>query len=257
MFERQGCRRLSHMYFDQFKPFRDEHWHSGFIRSIRHQVHNYSTHLLSCEFNIHSYNDQCFVAHGIDFPDEVRAAVRKRKAEYLAGRIVVQHALSALGLAVAQQQVGIEKDRAPVWPKDIVGSISHTDEFAVCCVARAADISLIGVDSELILSASAASSLAAEIHNESELKLTINAGFNEAVGTSIIFSAKESLYKALYPVVRCYFGFEQARVSQLDLQRSSLTLTLCHAFASQYGLASDYTIQFSIKGALVHTLLMQ
>lgn len=245
------------MLFDQFKPFGEEHWHSGFIRCIRHQLYKNSTHLLSCEFNIHSYNDQCFVAHGIDFPDEVRAAVIKRKAEYLAGRIVVKQALSALGLVVAQQQVGIAKDRSPVWPKDIIGSISHTQDFAVCCVIRAAEISLIGVDSELILSASAARSLAAEIHNETELNLMVNAGFTEAVGTSIIFSAKESLYKALYPVVRCYFGFEQARVSQLDLQRSSLTLTLCRAFASQYGLASNYTIQFSIKGALVHTLLMQ
>ncbi|WP_169930027.1 4'-phosphopantetheinyl transferase family protein [Pseudidiomarina aestuarii] len=181
----------------------------------------------------------------------------KRKAEYLAARIVVKQALSALGLEVAQQQVSIAKDRSPVWPKDIIGSISHTQDFAVCCVTRAAEISLIGVDSELILSAPAARSLAAEIHNETELKLMTDAGFSEAVGTSIIFSAKESLYKALYPVVCCYFGFEQARVSQLDLQRSRLTLTLCRSFASQHGLASDYTIQFSIKGTLVHTLLLQ
>jgi len=245
------------MFFAQFEPYSEKKWQTGFVRSITHQLHNNSVHLVSCEFNTDSFSDQCFAAYGIDFPNEIKGAVVKRRAEFLAGRIVVKHALSALGLGLAQQQVGIAKDRSPVWPANVRGSISHTTEFAVCCVARAGECSFIGVDSELILSVSTAQSLAVEIHNETEFKLLTDAGFGEALATSLIFSAKESLYKALYPRVCCFFGFEKARVSQLDLQSCSLTLSLCGSFAACYGLMPDHKIQFSIKEALVHTLLMQ
>lgn len=245
------------MYFAQFEMCRLEQWQAGFIRSITHQRYNNSVHLLCCEFNTYSFNDQCFAAYDIDFPNEIKGAVVKRKAEFLAGRIVVKHALSALGLDLAQQQVGIAKDRSPLWPADVRGSISHTTEFAICCVARMADCSFIGIDSELILPASTAQNLAAEIHNETELKLLTDAGFSQALAISLIFSAKESLYKALYPWVCSFFGFEQARVSLLDLQGSSLTLTLCSEFATGYDLKADHKIQFSIKDTLVHTLLMQ
>lgn len=245
------------MYFEQFTLQRKEQWHTGFIRSVTHQGYKNSAHLLYCEFDTASFSDQYFADYGVDFPDEIKGSVLKRKAEFLAGRIVVKQALMALGLSVTQQQVSIAKDRSPVWPAGVRGSISHTTDFAVCCVASAARSTFIGVDSELILSDSAAQSLAVQIHDTDELKLLTDAGLSAALATSLIFSAKESLFKALYPVVCCFFGFEKARVTRLDLQRSSLTLSLCGVFIAPYGLKPDHTIQFSIKGTLVHTLLMQ
>lgn len=245
------------MCFEQFELNHSAHWQTGFVRTITHQLYNNSVHLLYCEFNPDNFSDQCFTVYGIDFPNEIKGAVAKRKAEFLAGRIAAKQGLSALGLDSAQQQVGIAKDRSPQWPKDVIGSISHTSEFAVCCIAKMSDCSLIGVDSELILSAETAHSVAAEIHNEAELKLLIETGFDTARVTSLIFSAKESLYKALYPKVCCFFGFEQARVSALDLQTGNLTLSLCSSFARYYGLKTDYKIQYRIKGSVVHTLLMQ
>ena len=41
---------------------------------------------------------------------------------------------------------------------------------------------------------------------------------------SIIFSAKESLYKALYPSVKFYFGFEAA--SLIFFEQNELTFTM-------------------------------
>lgn len=245
------------MYFKQFQPHREAQWQTGFIRTVKHQRSQSSVHLVACEFDKKSFFDQCFVDYGIDFPTEIKGAVTKRKAEYLAGRIVAKRALSVLGLGYAQQQVRIGTDRAPIWPETIRGSISHTSEFAVCCVAQTADCSLVGVDSELIFADAVTHSLAAEIHDQAELKLFTDVGFSANLATSIIFSSKESLYKAVYPIVRCFFGFEQARVSRLDPHNNTLILSLCNAFAAKHSLTLEQHIQFNVKGALVHTLLIK
>ena len=245
------------MYFKQFQSYREAQWQTGFIRTVKHQRSQNSVHLVACEFDKYSFVDQCFADYGIDFPTEIKGAVAKRKAEYLAGRIVAKHALSALGIGYAQQQVRIAPDRSPIWPDTIRGSISHTSEFAVCCVAKTTDCSFIGVDSELIFADAVTHSLAAEIHDQAELKLFTDVGFSANLATSIIFSSKESLYKAVYPIVRCFFGFEQARVSRLEPHNNTLVLSLCNAFAAQHSLTPDQHIQFDIKGALVHTLLIQ
>ena len=40
------------------------------------------------------------------------------------------------------------EDRAPIWPDRVVGSITHTGDFAAAAVAWAADIAGLGIDSE-------------------------------------------------------------------------------------------------------------
>jgi 4'-phosphopantetheinyl transferase EntD len=42
----------------------------------------------------------------------------------------------------------------------------------------------------------------------------------------LVFSAKESLYKCLYPQVQRYFGFEAARVCAVDLARGTFVVRL-------------------------------
>lgn len=243
--------------FAQFKPYNRDEIQSGFIRSIKHWCYNNSIHLLSCEFDTAGFTQQCFGFYGISQPDELQNAVQKRKAEFLAGRFVAAQALAALGLSAEQRQVAVAADRAPVWPSGILGSITHTTDFALCCVGKASDISLMGIDSELVLSQANAQNIAAEIHNTTELELLTDAGFGAALATTLIFSAKESLYKALYPKVRCFFGFETARLSRVDSQSHSLTLVLSGSFAAQHRLNTQYKVQFCIKETVVHTLLMQ
>ncbi|SUI55146.1 Uncharacterised protein [Serratia marcescens] len=48
--------------------------------------------------------------------------------------------------------------------------------------------------------------------------------FNELL--TLTFSAKESLFKALYPQVRCYFDFLDARMVAVDTQRQTFVLAL-------------------------------
>lgn len=245
------------MDFKPFLPVNTTVLRGDFIRNLSHQTVNNDLHLLCCQFDASGFTEHFFSLYGIKQPDVLRSAVAKRKAEFLAARVLVKLALQALGCSEPQQQVGNADDRSPVWPAGVVGSITHTTGFAACCVASISARRLIGIDSELHLSADTAQNLAADIHNETELDLLLQTGLPQALATTLIFSAKESLYKALYPLVRRFFGFDMARVSRVEFHCNILWLRLNEAFACQHGLEPEYRIQFCIKDQLVHTLLMQ
>ena len=65
-------------------------------------------------------------------PEPLRAAAPKRQREFLAGRHCAAHALRTAGLP---ETVGLQ-DRAPIWPKGAVGSISHSDARVVAVVSK-------------------------------------------------------------------------------------------------------------------------
>jgi 4'-phosphopantetheinyl transferase EntD len=121
-----------------------------------------------------------------------------RRREFAAGRTAARLALSYLGeLATA---VPRGPDRAPIWPKGIVGSISHCEGFCGAVAAREVDVASIGFDVEI------AESLPEELHSmifspgelhELEVR-SRQAGVDFA---KVGFSAKEAFYKCHYPLV--------------------------------------------------------
>lgn len=135
------------------------------------------------------------------FPDEERVvagAVASRQLEFAAGRAAARRALAALGMAEVSIPSG--EGRAPLWPAGIVGSISHAGDRAVAAVARSFGVSSIGIDLELArpLSADVAGMVVTSRDRLGALPL----------GATIAFSAKESVYKALYPPLGWHLEFE-------------------------------------------------
>src|ERR1700720_1454604 len=82
-------------------------------------------------------------------PQSLRHATQKRQREFLAGRWCAKQALQCLG--AGSTHVAIAEDRAPIWPGGVVGSITHTGDFAAAAVAWAADVAALGIDSEQII----------------------------------------------------------------------------------------------------------
>jgi len=137
-------------------------------------------------------------------------AVAKRRAEFLAGRLAARTALSALGIDAVP---GRKEDGSPRWPAQIVGSISHGAERALCAVARVAEIRSIGIDTERLMPEAASAELRARICSDEEravLARGIAAPEHHLV--TFAFSAKESLYKCLYPLMGRFMDFSAARV---------------------------------------------
>ena len=77
----------------------------------------------------------------------VRDAVPRRRREFAMGRACARRALARLGIENRPLLPG--HDRAPVWPRGIVGSISHCEGFCAVAVARRDRTSSIGLDVEL------------------------------------------------------------------------------------------------------------
>ncbi|MET1078076.1 MAG: 4'-phosphopantetheinyl transferase superfamily protein [Pseudomonas sp.] len=149
-----------------------------------------------------------------DFPRQGIAPARgvaKRQSEFLAGRICARAALLQLTGHASVPAVG--DDGAPQWPPGLVGSITHGAGWAAAVVAPASGCQGLGLDLEQLLSAERAERLAEQILTANELqRLQQLPQEQRALLVTLTFSLKESLFKALYPLVRTRFYFEHAEL---------------------------------------------
>ena len=227
---------------------------NSFIGHIEYwQAVTNSIHLAVCDFNLEQYRPELFIELGVYFPDEIKRAVDKRQAEFLAGRFVAKQIL----LTAFQQEIAptihINKHRSPVWPKGFMGSLTHNPSIALCAMSKRADIQYIGVDIESILTEQKALEVSPQIHSNAELSLLVSVGLSPNLATTLIFSAKESLFKAIYPFVGEYFGFECAEVISVD--SAGLTLSLTDKFPFPAPHSRTYYCQFEIQENSVITML--
>jgi 4'-phosphopantetheinyl transferase EntD len=147
------------------------------------------------------------------FPEEEAAvgnAVEKRRREFVTARACARDALARLGFP--EQPVGSGARGEPVWPAGIVGSITHCAGYRACAVASAGELLTIGVDAEV--AAPLPPGLIDDIALPEE-RLWIEQAAAERPGVSwdrLLFSIKESIYKAWFPLARSWLGFEDAGV---------------------------------------------
>jgi 4'-phosphopantetheinyl transferase EntD len=156
-------------------------------------------------------------------PQALQRATQNRQREFLAGRWCAEQALQCLGSG--STHVAMAEDRAPIWPDGVVGSITHTGDFAAAAVAWAADVAALGIDSEQIIDPAAARDVA-DICMVDEATL-----FKAAHGRSfcefctLVFSAKESVFKCLFPLTRKFLEFSDVRITSIDWHRKYFTWT--------------------------------
>lgn len=155
-----------------------------------------------------------------DLPPQIRACAPKRQNSFAAGRRAALQALQAAGSG-AQAWPGIGPDGLPVWPPGWRGSISHTDRLAAAAVTPR--VTILGIDIEGVVSAQTARDIAPSVlpeHPDATL-LEVTRGF----------SAKEALYKALYPSTRQFRDFTAA---QLEWTQTGAALTLTEDWSPQW-----------------------
>jgi 4'-phosphopantetheinyl transferase EntD len=150
------------------------------------------------------------------FPEEqaqVARAVDKRRREFTTARMCARAALGELGLPAVSIPTG---DRGePLWPAGVVGSITHCDGYRACAVARSSQIASIGIDAEP--NAALPDGLLGDIARPEELPALrrLGAELPDVHWDRMLFSAKESVYKAWFPLAKRWLGFEDA-VLEID-----------------------------------------
>ncbi len=162
------------------------------------------------------------------FPIEAKAiaaAVPSRRAEFLAGRELAREMLSRIGVAAVPIPVGHR--RMPVWPDGIVGSIAHAGSMCVCAVAPRSRFVALGVDLEP--DEALEDAVRPLICTPDELRNTADSLRMSCTSPlRALFSAKESVFKALFPLTRTELEFHQVEL-RWDREHSSFTPTFHNA----------------------------
>ena len=152
-----------------------------------------------------------FARSAIEMPASIQRSVAKRQAEFLAGRLCARAALLHLDGTCATPAIG--EDRAPVWPAHIAGAITHSNGRAGAVVALKSEWQGLGIDLENLLSDERARRLVKEILTPAEQsRMADGCPEDVALVVTLTFSIKESLFKALFPLVGQRFYFEHAEV---------------------------------------------
>ena len=196
-------------------------------------------------FDAEDFDPAAFEACGILLPPSVERGVRKRQADFFYGRLAAREALSDFGIGHVDLPIG--GSREPLWPDEVVGSISHTDGLAASVVLARADADGVGIDVERVVADRSVPALIAGVVDPEELALIQALGTGLSINEllTVVFSAKESFFKAVFPSVRRHFGFDAARVVSLDMAQRRLTLqlsqTLCPGYEAGVACPVDFT----------------
>lgn len=157
----------------------------------------------------------------------------KRQAEYLAGR-----RCAALALVTAGHDYYVpERDShsgRPLWPDGWCGSITHSHGIAAAVTGQTCHWHSLGLDIEKMIAPDRAQRLRQAILTPGEQQRMEQ--LEPAVAArnlTLIFSAKESLFKALNPLTDIYFGFQDAQVLPTT-QAGQITLQLLRDLAPPY-----------------------
>lgn len=154
-------------------------------------------------------------------------AVSERRETFRLGRLAAHDALHAIGLDTGPVLSG--PSREPLWPPGVAGSISHTAAIGVALVAPADRTDGIGVDVEAVRRAP---ELEAQVPRPEE-RSWLDAGEPSQRDHQLfaLFSAKESVFKAFFPHVGRFFGFEAASLLPTS---SGFTGSLVEPIDSRY-----------------------
>lgn len=185
--------------------------------------------IAGCRFDVMRYSDDDYARYGVPFPEQIQLAVNRRKAEFLAGRVVAKSLLARLGYP--QILPGMSDDRAPAWPAGTIGAITHSGDVALCALKRLPVMAEgrlcgIGIDTETIMAPEMAQAVWRGTINSHEYQILQACSLPFPELLTLVFSAKESLFKALYPVVLQYFDFLDAELISLDITSGRFTLQL-------------------------------
>lgn len=149
------------------------------------------------------------------FPEEellVTRAVEKRRTDFASVRACARIALGRLGVAPAPLLPGPKGE--PLWPAGIVGTMTHCDGFRAAAVARADQVVSIGMDAEPHEPMPGQGELKlVTLAEERERLSELAAGHPGICWDRLLFSAKESVYKAWYPMTRRWLDFDEADIT--------------------------------------------
>jgi enterobactin synthetase component D len=226
------------------------------IRKAKHSLLNAPVVQHSLEFDAAKLSVEILAPLGVVLPPTLERAVARRQIEWILSRHCVRLACHELGVYPLPTLLS-RADRSPIWPSGVVGSLTHTEGFVSAAVARESEVRGLGIDSECIMSEAVAEQVRAEICVPAE---TLAMGRMDAASAlrylTLVFSAKESLYKCLYPSVGKFFSYHDAVVKHVDRDKGKYEGVLAAELSSEFRIGTRFQGIFHEEDRLVHTAMV-
>jgi 4'-phosphopantetheinyl transferase EntD len=147
------------------------------------------------------------------YPEEaavVARAVDKRRREFAAVRSCARRAMEKLG--VPAQPILPGERGAPVWPAGLTGSMTHCDGYRAAALVRATDLASLGIDAEPHQPLPEGVLEAVSLPSEAERLRRVAGTHPDVHWDRLLFSAKESVYKAWFPLTGRWLDFTEADI---------------------------------------------
>lgn len=145
-----------------------------------------------------------------------------------------------------KSQLLIQQDRSPLWPKGIIGSISHSSDRAMAVVGKVDSYAGLGIDCESLLTDSAAREIIDLVLQPLEIELLLSQHLELKLEfgplVTLAFSAKESLFKALSPSVANIESFLDFTIH--SIRSDKLILTPHKRLNDNWPTATEFSIDY-------------
>ncbi len=147
------------------------------------------------------------------YPEEQRIvarAVDKRRREFTAVRACARHAMTTLGIPPAP--VLPDAPGAPQWPPGLIGSMTHCHGYRAAALAHATDLASLGIDAEPHAPLPDGLLPSVALPTERERLTHLHTRQPAIHWDRLLYSAKESVYKAWFPLTGQWLDFEEADI---------------------------------------------
>jgi enterobactin synthetase component D / holo-[acyl-carrier protein] synthase len=155
------------------------------------------------------------------YPEAIEAGLFPEEREHIAHAVAKELGYPPVPILPGEQ-------REPRWPEGVVGSMTHCAGYCAAAVARGGEVSALGIDAEVHAPLPEGVLDLISLESERALLAELTDRVPGAVHWDrVLFSAKESVYKAWFPLTRRWLGFEQADIElRLDGTFEARLLTM-------------------------------
>jgi 4'-phosphopantetheinyl transferase EntD len=161
----------------------------------------------------------------------IARAVSSRRQQYAATRHLARDIFGRIG--VQPQPVLNRQDRSPIWPVGFHGTITHTEAWCGVAIASETLVAGVGIDAERAQALDR--DVVQRVITQREWQRIEASGRDPLQVAALWFSAKESVYKCVFPTVQRFIGFSEVEVS-VDFAVSTFTAVATNAeLRSEHG----------------------
>ncbi len=203
----------------------------------------------SDEFKTHDFADYPYIPFQL-----VSNSNQLRQAEFFAGRYSANLALQRN--LQTSESFCLMKGRGgqPIWPKSVYGSITHSRSLALAVVTDQ-DIGL-GIDCEPVMDLPTAKQVQHIVCQQQELAMMNNLGFGYEFMVTLLFSAKESIYKGIYSYIEGILDFDCVVLNDICYENQQLVFSSVKDISKSYRRGKCFLINYYVFKNEIITMLV-